>query len=205
MEQLVIPAPSADAGRYYDRREALKDSSDSDDAVSSGVGGSLDSLTTPPQRVYQVPPTPMSTASYTTHAARVPLPPSTVAGSPRSSYAQTPHSRSYNVDAGRTPAALNRSMTPSRESLRRSDSRASLASAGRIHMRIVPDDPDDTHDPHNDATRSTTAANAAAARRTGGASSPSALSALSGFTGLSTVSKKSKSKRRTATVETIPE
>ncbi|TCD61327.1 hypothetical protein EIP91_008588 [Steccherinum ochraceum] len=113
---VVIPPPSAIAHRYS--RTALRDSSESEDAssVSSGISGSMDSLTTPPQRkksfkrppstpyatyataptppdvtyplpipTPQGPPTPMSMASGTSRAAKVPLPPSTVAGSPTKS------------------------------------------------------------------------------------------------------------------------
>ncbi|KAI0082542.1 hypothetical protein K474DRAFT_1655341 [Panus rudis PR-1116 ss-1] len=113
-DPVVIPLPSStvlghsqlQSGRYS--RSALhKDTSSSDDDVSSDLSGSLDTLTTPPQKykktpgptyataptppdvVYPlpVPPTPKSTLSARTsvRAAKVPLPPSSV-GSPRSTY-----------------------------------------------------------------------------------------------------------------------
>ncbi|OBZ70016.1 hypothetical protein A0H81_09788 [Grifola frondosa] len=110
-EPPVIPLLPSSAGSQtglasargpYSRSRAKGSSSDSDDAVSSRMSDSMDSLTTPPARTRKlsgrstpaydvapltpgvsysmIPPTPRSTTSMSSHAtraARVPLPPST--------------------------------------------------------------------------------------------------------------------------------
>ncbi|EIN12079.1 hypothetical protein PUNSTDRAFT_119214 [Punctularia strigosozonata HHB-11173 SS5] len=119
------------------------ESSEPDDEISSSLG-SLDTLTTPPQRPkhmagatprYEEAPLPSgvsypqpgrpassrsartrtssggTTSSATAAAARVPLPPSTVGWSPRT--ASSPYGSSWgtistNMNAGATPAPLNR-------------------------------------------------------------------------------------------------
>ncbi|KAH7912266.1 hypothetical protein BJ138DRAFT_1125350 [Hygrophoropsis aurantiaca] len=96
-EPVVIPPPSK-----------MKYADSEDESVSSGFS-EANTLTTPPKR-YRVP-SPSSTARYT--AAGVPLPPSTAAGTPKTSfsYARTPEDRQLYVNAGVTPAALSRSMS----------------------------------------------------------------------------------------------
>ncbi|KZT70322.1 hypothetical protein DAEQUDRAFT_725605 [Daedalea quercina L-15889] len=181
----LMPTATPSAGgqsavRYS--RTALRDSlSDSDDAVSSAMG-SVDSLTTPPSRrsrlpkspaplyqeapipanvVYPVPPTPRSTSSRGTTAAKVPLPASTSASvtSPTSTagypYSQTSYSRSnVALDAGRTPLAMNRPMSPLMGSLRGTPAPLPMQSPRTSPYDIRPGSPDD------DVTRANTFANA---------------------------------------------
>ncbi|KAH7925912.1 hypothetical protein BV22DRAFT_1194766 [Leucogyrophana mollusca] len=98
-EAVVIPPPSSK--KYADEE---------DESVSSGMSSDANTLTTPPPKRYRAP-SPTSTARYT--AVGVPLPPSTVAETPRTafSYARTPEDRHLYVNAGVTPAALGRSMS----------------------------------------------------------------------------------------------
>ncbi|KAH9927310.1 uncharacterized protein B0H18DRAFT_1004020 [Fomitopsis serialis] len=182
----LMPTATPSAGgqsavRYS--RTALRDSSsDSDDAVSSAMG-SVDSLTTPPSRhkhlppkpatplyqeapippnvVYPVPPTPRSTSSRATTAARVPLPPSASASvtSPTSTagypYSQTSYSRSnVALDAGRTPVATSRPMSPLMGSARGTSTPLPVQSP-----RMSPYDIR-TGSPEYDLTRANTMANA---------------------------------------------
>ncbi|KAF8893908.1 hypothetical protein BD779DRAFT_1504084 [Infundibulicybe gibba] len=79
-----------------------------DDAVSSGISSSADTLTTPPAR-YQAMAraNPTYTGSSLARAAGVPLPPSTVHGTPRSVAYSAGKSTS-----GRTPATVNRRLSP---------------------------------------------------------------------------------------------
>ncbi|EGN99586.1 hypothetical protein SERLA73DRAFT_179663 [Serpula lacrymans var. lacrymans S7.3] len=104
----VIPPRSA---KYADSE---------DESVSSSISSSL---TTPPARkinmvkasgdpYYRTPGSVRSTASRLTGAG-VPLPPSTVAGTPRTSHSHTPDIR--HLHAGVTPANLHRTMSFSTE------------------------------------------------------------------------------------------
>ncbi|TFY56431.1 hypothetical protein EVJ58_g7654 [Rhodofomes roseus] len=180
---LMPTAPGGQSAHRYSRT-ALRDSStsDSDDAVSSAMG-SVDSLTTPPSRnkrltpkpatplyqeapippnvVYPVPPTPRSTGSRGTTAAKVPLPPSASASvaSPTSTagypYSQTSYSRSnVALDAGRTPLAMNRPMSPLMGSARGGLAPLPVQSPRMSPYDIRPGSPED------DLTRANTAANA---------------------------------------------
>ncbi|KAH9948755.1 hypothetical protein B0H21DRAFT_689499, partial [Amylocystis lapponica] len=186
-ENVVIPhLPSGGHGvgtpsGMYSRTALRDSSSDSDGAVSSRLSGSVDTLTTPPGRrkklpkassqgtptyavapippnvTYPVPPTPRSTVSHGSGAARVPLPPSAVT-SPRSSagypYSRSAYSRSnVGLDAGRTPMGQNMPMSP-------------IMGSARGEPALLPPMPFSTPGrqpeliPEDEATRWNTAANA---------------------------------------------
>ncbi|GJE87479.1 hypothetical protein PsYK624_035620 [Phanerochaete sordida] len=104
-EPVVVPLPASSGARRYSRSALQKDSSTESSSVSEDADlstTSMDSFTTPPPRttprsrptyeaaetppnvVYPLPPS-RPAASRTSSAARVPLPPSTVADSPHTS------------------------------------------------------------------------------------------------------------------------
>lgn len=229
-EPVVIPhlmpsaglgAAGAQPGSRYSR-SALRDSS-SDSDVSSGLGGSMDSLTTPPSRrrdlpgratpsyatapippnvTYPAPPTPHSTSSRTT-AARVPLPPSTAGSmaSPGSTmtypYAQTPYSRSnLAVDAGHTP--MNRPRSPAMSSVRGTPLPSQVEPRSSIY--------DLRGRNEQDFTQANTAANAGpSAARMSAMGSPTVSQVSLAPTSTSTKSKKSKKAKKKSKVASVEE
>ncbi|KAI0941178.1 hypothetical protein AcV7_002816 [Taiwanofungus camphoratus] len=217
--QAVLPR-----SRVYTRSALKDSSSDSDSVVSSRLSDSLDSLTTPPARHRQtpsqttpayaiapippnivypapIPSTPRSMSSRGTAAVRVPLPPSATASiaSPGSTvthpYGQTPYNRSnLALDAGRTPAALSRPISPLMGSAQGTQSSLPLP----IPMQQV-----EYRNPHEDESlRPSSAANSGPVRPPSSASRASV--AETSTTSKSKKSKKSKkAKSKITSVEEV--
>ncbi|TFY71428.1 hypothetical protein EVG20_g1580 [Dentipellis fragilis] len=125
----VVPDRSllSRTGSRPDDSDSLSD----DGAISSSIASSNDTLTTPPPRSRRLPnkspgptyaaaPTPANIQYPTTPtvrtmstpgtATRVPLPPSTSAGSPYTAASYTPRRSAINLNAGMTPGARNSSL-----------------------------------------------------------------------------------------------
>ena len=127
---IVLPPPDLLSQPHGDSTSSTSTTSEDEAVRSSIASSSADTLTTPPMRNrkslskarspaydaapiptgFEYPATPSVRNSTPGNAARVPLPPSTTAGTPRTTSAFTPHRSGANINAGMTPGVRHSSL-----------------------------------------------------------------------------------------------